>query len=447
MEKMKKWGFEAAELPGGIVGDEKKSKTPPEHRREAQRRLLGIGQRAPWFDPPEQRKKGQNSLKAVLKSAGELKSTGVIYVPAFNGQTKLANQEIRKILLDTLPAIGEHAVKGGTRLLLEPLNRKEAFFLRQVADAASIGRDCNSPGIGVMGDFYHMFIEETSDLGAFISGGSYVHHVHLASRIRVLPGQDERQFVDGFRGLKWIGYQDYCSFECGCNGDAEVEIPKSGVPARPMGQGNRVGAKDRPMPDDKLPPRPSQTKIVATVGPACDTVEKLVELIRAGVDVFRINTAHGDAATTINSASTRSARPPARWASPVAMLVDLAGPEDPPGRIARRPDRLHRRRASCASSAATQPARPDELTTTYEPLVDELAVGDRVMLADGTVSLVVEARSSRTSADCRVVQPGLIRSRQGVNLPGVKLSVPALSDDRPRQRHLGRRAAASISSA
>ncbi len=79
----------------------------------------------------------------------------------------------------------------------------------------------------MMGDFYHMCIEETSDLGAFISAGAYLHHVHLASRIRVLPGQDERQFVDGFKGLKWIGYQDYCSFECGVKGDPKVEIPKS----------------------------------------------------------------------------------------------------------------------------------------------------------------------------------------------------------------------------
>ena len=137
-------------------------------------------------------------------------------MPAFNGQTKLTNQEIRQVLLDTFPAIGEYAVSVGSRVLLEPLNRGEAFFLRQLADAASICRDINSPGVQMMGDFYHMYIEETSDLGAFLSAGSYLHHVHLASRIRVLPGQDERSFVDGFRGLKLIGYQDYCSFECGC---------------------------------------------------------------------------------------------------------------------------------------------------------------------------------------------------------------------------------------
>ncbi len=115
----------------------------------------------------------------------------------------------------------------GTRLIMEPLNRNEAFFLRQVADAASIARDCTSHGVCVMGDFYHMFFEETSDLGAFISGGPRVHHVHLASRDRVLPGQDQRQFIDGFRGLKWIGYQDYCSFECSVRGDPRIKIPKS----------------------------------------------------------------------------------------------------------------------------------------------------------------------------------------------------------------------------
>ena len=67
------------------------------------------------------------------------------------------------------------------------------------------------------------------------------------------------------------------------------------------------------------------------------------------------------------------------------------------------------------------------MTTTYEPLIDELQPGDRIMLADGMVSLVVE-KVDKDSAECRVLQSGLIRSRQGVNLPGVKLSVAAMSD-------------------
>ena len=77
-----------------------------------------------------------------------------------------------------------------------------------------------------------------------------------------------------------------------------------------------------------------------------------------------------------------------------------------------------------AANAAT---RPNELVTTYASLVDELKVSDRVMLADGTVVMRVVAREA-DAACCRVVQPGIVRSRQGVNLPGVKLSTPALTD-------------------
>jgi sugar phosphate isomerase/epimerase len=226
--KMEKWGFEGVELPADIVG---KEATYRDALKNTKLKFSAVcfGSISGDLVSEDKSKRGPaaEKLKRVLESAGELGTTGVIYVPAFNGQTKLTNQEIRAILLDTLPAIGEHAVKVNSRLLLEPLNRKEAFFLRQLADGASICRDCNSPGICMMGDFYHRFIEETSDLGAFVSAGSLLHHVHLASRIRVLPGQDERQFVDGFLGLKWIGYRDYCSFECGVKGNREVEIPKS----------------------------------------------------------------------------------------------------------------------------------------------------------------------------------------------------------------------------
>jgi pyruvate kinase len=70
---------------------------------------------------------------------------------------------------------------------------------------------------------------------------------------------------------------------------------------------------------------------------------------------------------------------------------------------------------------------PDELTTTYPPLIDELQIGDRIVLADGTVVLRVEACDADT-ATCHIVQGGLLRSRQGVNLPGVRLSVPTLGE-------------------
>ncbi len=178
--------------------------------------------------------------------------------------------------------------------------------------------------------------------------------------------------------------------------------------------------------------RPSQTKIVATVGPACDSVEKLAELIAEGVDVFRVNTAHGDRREhqtrldQIREAARSSGRV-------VATLVDLAGPKI---RLGELPDGHMELTAGDAVRfvRGDVAARPGELTTTYERLVDELEPGDRVMLADGTVALTVEARDD-DAATCRVAQGGLLRSRQGVNLPGVKLSAPALgATDRDNAR-------------
>lgn len=193
--------------------------------------------------------------------------------------------------------------------------------------------------------------------------------------------------------------------------------------------------------------RPSQTKIVATIGPASSSVEQLTGLLEAGVDVFRLNMAHGGPAeqekrlAAIREASEIVGRP-------VAVLADLAGPkirlgELPDGQMTcNAEDRVRFVRGlsdgqsegkgsdhALRSSGTCHPtdSAPRELTVTYEPLLDELAVGDRILLADGTVSLMVETIGS-AYAECRVVQPGVIRSRQGVNLPGVKLSVAAMSE-------------------
>ncbi len=226
--KLEKWGGVGLEVGGGGLSGRVKSIKDAIKGTNVKVSAICAGYAgAPISHDPAEREKAVETIKEILAAAGELESSGLIVVPAFNRQTTLDNKEGRKILVDMLPDLGEHAVKCGTRILLEPLNRNEAFFLRQLADAAAICRDVNHPGVCMMGDFYHMNIEETSDCGAFLSAGKYLHHVHLASAKRNLPGQDERSFVDGFRGLKTIGYQDYCSLECGCKGDPEIEIPKS----------------------------------------------------------------------------------------------------------------------------------------------------------------------------------------------------------------------------
>jgi sugar phosphate isomerase/epimerase len=175
-----------------------------------------------------ERKKCIDTSKEILAAAGALGSYGMILVPGFNSQKpSLPFVEARAILIDQLKVLGEFAVKNNTSIILEPLNRREAWFLRQVADAAAICRDVDSPGVTCMGDFWHMTWEETDDMGAFISGQKYLNHVHIASRkTRKAPGEDEGDnYITGFKALKMINYQHFVSFECGTKGDKKVVIP------------------------------------------------------------------------------------------------------------------------------------------------------------------------------------------------------------------------------
>ncbi|MDR0394879.1 MAG: TIM barrel protein [Tannerella sp.] len=176
----------------------------------------------------------RDSMREIITAAGKLGSTGVIIVPAFNSQKPVIphTQETRDFLCKWFDELGTFAKENGTTVILEPLNRGEAFYLRQVADAASICRDINNPGVTCLGDFWHMTREETSDLGAFISGGKYIQHVHIASRKRrLMPGEDGEadNYVDGFRGLKIIGFDKYISFECGSKADDRNASAAEGV--------------------------------------------------------------------------------------------------------------------------------------------------------------------------------------------------------------------------
>ena len=169
------------------------------------------------------------TMRDIIAAAGELGSTGVIMVPAFNGQKPCMPHtlETREFLCEQMHELGEYALKHKTTVILEPLNRREAHYLRQVADAAAICRDSKSAGVKCMGDFWHMQ-EETSDYAAFLSAGKeYLQHVHVASRgRRIMPGEDGDvdNYVDGFRALKQLEYPYYVSFECGTKGDRNQTV-------------------------------------------------------------------------------------------------------------------------------------------------------------------------------------------------------------------------------
>ena len=170
-----------------------------------------------------------SSMRELIAAAGEIGSTGVIMVPAFNAQKPCRphTMETRDYLCEQLHELCEYALKHNTTVILEPLNRKEAFYLRLVSDAAAICRDADSEGVRCMGDFWHMQ-EETSDYAAFISAGKYLQHVHVASRgQRRMPGEDGQldNYIEGMRALKELDYQNYISFECGTAADRNVVVP------------------------------------------------------------------------------------------------------------------------------------------------------------------------------------------------------------------------------
>lgn len=169
----------------------------------------------------------------------------------------------------------------------------------------------------------------------------------------------------------------------------------------------------------------ARTKTVATVGPASIDPETLAGLVALGVDVFRVNMAHGSrgqheqAVAAIREVSRQYDRP-------IGILVDLAGPKIRLGQLYEEPLRCEHG-AMLDFVQGDIPEAPDQLISSYAPLIRELSEGDQVVLADGTVSLAVE-QSERDRVRCRVVQPGILRSRQGINLPGVKLSVDSMTD-------------------
>ncbi|WP_442484684.1 pyruvate kinase [Aeoliella sp. SH292] len=168
----------------------------------------------------------------------------------------------------------------------------------------------------------------------------------------------------------------------------------------------------------------SYTKIVATVGPASQSPERIAELLQAGVNVFRLNMAHGtpeDQQPKVDIIRRVSEE----LNLPVAILADLAGPKIRLGEVENGCIYCERDAEYSFVDGDTGNG-PHELTSTYEPLTSELSKGDSVMLADGTVIMQVIAKEPGR-VRLKVTQAGDLRSRQGINLPGVKLSVPAIS--------------------
>ena len=151
----------------------------------------------------------------------------------------------------------------------------------------------------------------------------------------------------------------------------------------------------------------------------------LVKLLKAGADVFRINMAHGGREAHEQAiANIRAAGEETGF--PAGILIDLAGPKIRLGQLTQDPLEIQNGQ-QVRFVRGDKSSADNELTCNYESLIDEVTVGEDIVLADGLARLeVIEKTADQLT--CTVVDGGKIRSRQGVNLPGTNLSVPALGE-------------------
>ncbi len=166
-----------------------------------------------------------------------------------------------------------------------------------------------------------------------------------------------------------------------------------------------------------------RTKIVCTLGPASWKYERVRSLVAAGMDVARINFSHGDLeqhARTI--AHVRMAAETMN--RPVALLGDLQGPKI---RVGALPEPVVLQPGDQVVFAPEGEHRAAELPTTYSQLASDLDVGDVVLLADGLMELIVED-IQLPRVVMRVIHGGTLTSNKGINLPGIRVSVPSLTE-------------------
>jgi pyruvate kinase len=175
-----------------------------------------------------------------------------------------------------------------------------------------------------------------------------------------------------------------------------------------------------------LAPTMRRTKIVATVGPASSSPRVLEQLVQAGVNVFRLNFSHGTHEAHLGV--IRAAREiGARLHRPVALLQDLSGPKIRTGAVAGDGVELVKGARVSITTDASVVGTAEVISTTYEPLPRDVKPGDPILLDDGNLELRVVGVSA-DRVDCEVVDGGVLRSHKGMNLPGVALSTPALTD-------------------
>jgi pyruvate kinase len=166
-----------------------------------------------------------------------------------------------------------------------------------------------------------------------------------------------------------------------------------------------------------------RTKVVCTLGPASSSSEVILEMVKRGMDLARVNMSHGSRQD--HRASIAAVRAAAQEVGrPVGIMVDLSGPKI---RVGELDAPLQLEAGQAVVMAPEKSATGGEIPTTYAPLAEEIEPGDQVLLDDG----LLELRCTGTEGDrtkLEVVRGGLLKPRKGINLPLVNVRAPSLTE-------------------
>jgi sugar phosphate isomerase/epimerase len=234
--RLRDWGFDAVEVWGeNLDARLERVKTAA---RNAGLPVCGIcpggrGIRGSLLHESESsRALARKDISTLLHCAAELGGAGLNVVPEFGAEKFMALHpdhsdltKRKKIFIEELAPLAAEAEKLGVQILLEPLNRYEAFFLLTVDQAAGLCRESGSPAVRILADLFHMNIED-ADIPATLSRNiRLIPYLHLADSNRLLPGHGHTDFRAAFDALNRSGFSGALCMECGIPGDPDKTVP------------------------------------------------------------------------------------------------------------------------------------------------------------------------------------------------------------------------------
>lgn len=168
-----------------------------------------------------------------------------------------------------------------------------------------------------------------------------------------------------------------------------------------------------------------KTKIVCTIGPSSESLENIKKLIMAGMNVARLNFSHGDFEEHGNRIKNiRQARE--ELGKSIAILLDTKGPEIRTGKLKEEPIELVQDEFITLTTEEILGDK-DRISITYKDLPQDVEVGSTILIDDGLIGLTV-VDIQGTEIKCRIVNGGTIKSKKGVNVPGVNISLPGITE-------------------